>query len=67
VAWTADPIALGKASAGGADATVIKASDVDALTDAVRSCLLLAGETTEGMVPRARENGENHKAVVTQL
>ncbi|MDX6287771.1 MAG: hypothetical protein QOG53_3256 [Frankiales bacterium] len=42
VAWTADPIALRVASAEGADATVQKASDIDSLTDAVATCLLMA-------------------------
>jgi CheY-like chemotaxis protein len=42
VAWTADPIALRAASIEGADASVQKANDIDDLTAAVRSCLLLA-------------------------
>jgi CheY-like chemotaxis protein len=54
VAWTADPIALRAASAEGADASVQKASDVNDLTEAVRSCLLLAGATTESRIPNAR-------------
>src|SRR4051794_29548378 len=55
VAWTADPIALRAASAEGADASVQKASDINDLTDAVRSCLLLADATIEGLVPSARQ------------
>jgi CheY-like chemotaxis protein len=54
VAWTADPIALRAASAEGADATVQKANDINDLTEAVRSCLLLAGAATEGLIPGAR-------------
>jgi CheY-like chemotaxis protein len=54
VAWTADPIALQAASVEGADASVQKASDINDLTEAVRSCLLLAGATTEARIPTAR-------------
>jgi two-component system response regulator AlgR len=59
VAWTADPIALRTASAEGADATVQKANDINDLTNAVRSCLLLAGEVTQGLIPGARTHSEN--------
>jgi two-component system response regulator AlgR len=54
VAWTADPIALRAASAEGADASVQKASDINDLTNAVRTCLLMAGAASEGHVPSAR-------------
>jgi CheY-like chemotaxis protein len=54
VAWTADPIALHAAAAEGADASVQKANDINDLTDAVRSCLLLAGAEIEGLIPNAR-------------
>ena len=63
VAWTADPIALRLASAEGADATVQKASDINDLTNAVRSCLLLAGAATEGLIPGARGSLENGETV----
>jgi CheY-like chemotaxis protein len=59
VAWTADPIALEEASRNGADASVQKASDIDNLTEAVRSCLLLADAATEGQIPTARGPAEN--------
>jgi CheY-like chemotaxis protein len=59
VAWTADPIALRTASAEGADATVQKASDINDLTNAVRSCLMLAGEATQSLIPEARTHSEN--------
>jgi two-component system, chemotaxis family, chemotaxis protein CheY len=54
VAWTADPIALHKAGAAGAAATVQKANDIDELTDAVRSCLLLVDVETDGKIPAPR-------------
>jgi CheY-like chemotaxis protein len=63
VAWTADPIALGKASEEGANATVQKANDIDELTDAVRSCLLLADIPTEGhIIPEQRTTTSNGHA-----
>jgi CheY-like chemotaxis protein len=54
VAWTADPIALGKAGSAGATATVQKANDIDELTEAVRTCLLLADVSAEGKIPEPR-------------
>jgi CheY-like chemotaxis protein len=54
VAWTADPIALRAAAIEGADASVQKASDINDLTEAVRSCLLLADAATESHIPGAR-------------
>jgi two-component system chemotaxis response regulator CheY len=51
VAWTADPIALKAATYEGADASVQKAGDINNLTDAVRSCLLLAGAATDQHIP----------------
>ena len=59
VAWTADPIALRAAAVEGADATVQKASDINDLTNAVRSCLLLAGAASEGLIPEARTPSQN--------
>ncbi|MFL6240270.1 MAG: response regulator [Actinomycetes bacterium] len=58
VAWTADPIALRAAAVEGADASVQKASDIDNLTDAVRSCLLLASAASEEQIPAARTPSE---------
>ena len=63
VAWTADPIALRQASAEGADASVQKASDINDLTEAVRTCLLLAGATTEGVIPAVRQPLEQTEGV----
>ena len=62
VAWTADPIALQAASLQGADASVQKASDIENLTEAVRSCLLLADAASEGQIPAARGPAENLEA-----
>ena len=36
-----------------------KASDIDNLTEAVRSCLLLADAASEGQIPSARGPVEN--------
>jgi CheY-like chemotaxis protein len=47
IAWTADPVALRMATHEGANATVQKASDINDLTDAVASCLLLAQASSE--------------------
>jgi CheY-like chemotaxis protein len=58
VAWTADPIALRAAAIEGADASVQKASDVDELTEAVRSCLMWVSEAQETQIPGARQPAE---------
>jgi CheY-like chemotaxis protein len=62
VAWTADPIALRAAAVEGADASVQKASDINDLTEAVRSCLLLADATRETHIPSARLPEETYSS-----
>lgn len=59
VAWTADPIALRAAAVEGADASVQKASDIDNLTEAVRSCLLWVDADTEARIPNARQASDH--------
>jgi CheY-like chemotaxis protein len=65
VAWTADPIALHAAELEGADASVQKASDIDNLTEAVKSCLLLADAASEGRIPSARGAADNLESTGT--